>query len=318
MTSDGTAQVLQVGPLKESLARRLAGDFGAAVLPADPDARARFLGERGAEVRVAVTSGRVGVGGDLMAALPRLGAVVNFGVGYDSTDIVTARRRGIAVSNTPDVLTACVADTAVALALDVMRGFSAADRFVRSGAWGAGETFPLRRRLSGARVGVLGLGRIGRAIADRLAAFGCVVAYHSRHAVAAVPYSYAPSARDLAAGCDLLVVALPGGPGTERLVDREVLDALGPRGYLVNIARGSVVDEPVLVEYLAGGRIAGAGLDVFAREPQVPERLLALDNVVLLPHLASGTHETRADMERLVLRNLESFLKDGSLVTPVT
>lgn len=321
MTSDSTAPptpggVLQVGPLKPSLAATLATTYDAWVLPQGAEAEA-FLAEHGGSVRVAVTSGRVGVSGELMARLPALRAVCNFGVGYDTTDVATASQRGVLVSNTPDVLTDCVADTALGLALDVLRRLSEADRFVRRGDWAAGSTFPLARRLSGKRVGILGLGRIGRAIATRFEGFHCPISYHSRREVAGSTYSYVATPAELAAQVDILVVATSGGPDTERLVDREVLEKLGPDGFLVNIARGSVVDEDALVQLLVEGRLAGAGLDVFAEEPAVPDALLILDNVVLLPHLGSGTVETREAMERLTLDNLDSFLRDGTVLTPV-
>ncbi|MEQ3555029.1 2-hydroxyacid dehydrogenase [Pseudonocardia nematodicida] len=310
------SEVLVVGTLKPSLAETLTGSYGARTLPGDGPERDAFLAEHGGTVRAVVTTGRFGVDAALMDALPKLGAVVNFGVGYDTTDVDTAAARGILVSNTPDVLTDCVADTALALYLDTLRGFSAADRFVRDGRWEQ-EGFPLRRRASGRRVGILGLGRIGRAIATRLEALGATISYHNRRPVADVPYAYAESPVALAAGVDVLVVAASGGSGSAGLVSREVLTALGPDGHLVNVARGSVVDEHALVELLSSGGLAGAGLDVFADEPHVPERLRALDQVVLLPHVASGTVETRADMEALTLRNLDRFLHDGTVVTPV-
>jgi lactate dehydrogenase-like 2-hydroxyacid dehydrogenase len=252
-----------------------------------------------------------------MAALPKLGAVVNFGVGYETTDVDAAAARGIGVSNTPDVLTDCVADTAVGLMIDVLRQFSASDRYVRAGRWLAEGNYPLTRQVSGTSVGIIGLGRIGSAIALRLKAFGCTISYHNRCAVEGSPYQYVSSALELARGVDVLVVAAAGGSGTQRLVSRDVIDALGADGYLINIARGSVVDEDALVEALAAGRLAGAGLDVFVDEPNVPEALLTMDNVVVLPHVASGTVETRAAMEELTLRNLDTFLKTGQLVTPV-
>ena len=316
-TSPRHDRVLQVGGLKPSLTDTLRTRYDALVL-ADGADRADFLAAHADDVVVAVTSGRTGVGSDLMEALPRLRAVVNFGVGYDTTDVDQAARRGIAVSNTPDVLTDCVADTALGLTLDVMRGLSAADRFVRDGSWSTKGSYPLMRRVSGARVGILGLGRIGRAIATRFVAFGCPVSYHSRHRVDDVPYTYADTATALAASVDVLVVATSGGASTTGLVDRDVLAALGEHGYLVNIARGSVVDEEALVELLQAGRLAGAGLDVFADEPHVPVALTALDNVVLLPHVGSGTVETRAAMEQLTLQNLQSWLERGQLLTPVT
>jgi lactate dehydrogenase-like 2-hydroxyacid dehydrogenase len=306
-----------VGPLKPSLAETLRTDYKAQVLPEDAGERERFLGAEAADITVVVTSGRTGVDAALMAALPRLGAVVNFGVGYDTTDVDAAAERGVLVSNTPDVLTDCVADTAVGLMIDTLRRFSAADRYLRDGRWPVDGNYPLTRQVSNTRVGILGMGRIGGAIAKRLSAFGCTISYHNRNRVEGSPYTYAASPVELAGAVDVLVVAAAGGSGTLRLVGRDVLDALGADGYLVNIARGSVVDEDALVEALTQGRLAGAGLDVFAAEPHVPEALIALDNVVLLPHVASGTVETRAAMEALTLRNLDAFLTDGTLVTPV-
>lgn len=309
--------VLQVGPLKPSLSETLRTRYGAAVLPDDVGARARFLADAATRVTAVVTSGRTGVDADLMAELPSLGAVINFGVGYDTTDVDAASALGIGVSNTPDVLTDCVADTAVGLMIDAMRGFSAADRYVRAGSWPVDGNFPLTRQVSNTHVGVIGLGRIGGAIAKRLNAFGCTISYHNRREVDGSPYRYVGSPVELARDVDVLVVAAAGGSGTWKLVDAAVIEALGPRGYLINIARGSVVDEPALVDALANGRLAGAGLDVFADEPNVPAALFELDNVVLLPHVGSGTVETRAEMEALTLRNLDEFLARGRLVTPV-
>ncbi|RZL77311.1 MAG: 2-hydroxyacid dehydrogenase [Rhodococcus sp. (in: high G+C Gram-positive bacteria)] len=309
-------RVLKVGPLKPSLAATLTEKYDALDLPLG-DGHADFLAEHGESVTAVVTSGRTGVDAALMTALPNLGAIVHFGVGYDTTDVALAEELGIGVSNTPDVLTDCVADTAVGLLIDTLRGFSAADRFVRDGRWPAEGNFPLTRKVSGTRVGIVGLGRIGSAIAARLTGFGCTISYHNRNEVPGSPFTYVDSAAELAAGVDVLVVAAAGGKGTAKLVDREVLEALGPDGYLINVARGSVVDEDALVELLTDRKLAGAGLDVFAREPQVPEALLALDTVVLLPHVASGTTQTRAAMEALTLQNLDDYLADGTLTTPV-
>jgi lactate dehydrogenase-like 2-hydroxyacid dehydrogenase len=309
--------VLQVGPLQPSLEQRLRDDYAAYVLPDAPAERDEFLASHGAEITAAVTSGRTGVDAELMAALPNLGAVVHFGVGYDTTDVDAAAARGLAVSNTPDVLTDCVADTAVGLMIDTLRRFSAADRYVRAGKWPTGGVYPLAKKVSNTRVGIVGLGRIGNAIAKRLSAFGCTISYHNRREVVESPYEYVASPEELARGVDVLIVAAAGGADTRKLVSREVIDALGPDGYLINIARGSVVDEQALVAALADGRLAGAGLDVFVDEPNVPEALWSMDNVVVLPHVASGTVETRAAMEDLTLRNLETFLKSGDVVTPV-
>ncbi|MFI2427972.1 2-hydroxyacid dehydrogenase [Streptomyces sp. NPDC018955] len=311
----GPATVLQVSPLLPDLERSLAERHRTVRLHELPDPE-RFLRERGGDVVAAVTSARFGVGNALMDALPRLGAIMHFGVGYETTDVVRARARGIDVSNTPDVLTDCVADLAVGALIDVMRRMSEADRYVRAGRWSTAP-FPLASRVSGKRVGVLGLGRIGRAVARRLEGFGVEVSYCSRTPVPGVAYRRLPTARELAEACDALVVTVAGGAGTEGLVDAAVLDALGPDGHLVNVARGSVVDESALVAAVEAGRIAGAALDVFADEPNVPRALLDSDRVVLLPHIASATRETRAAMGDLVLRNVERFMTEGVLLTPV-
>ncbi|APU16543.1 MULTISPECIES: 2-hydroxyacid dehydrogenase [Actinoalloteichus] len=307
--------VLQVSPLLPSLTAALATGHRTVVLGEQPDPAA-YLAEHGAEVVAAVTTARIGVGNDLMDALPNLGAIVHFGVGYDTTDVIRARSRGIDVSNTPDVLTDCVADLAVGALIDVLRGLSAADRYVRRGDWQRGA-YPLTTKVSRKRVGILGLGRIGQAVARRLAGFDVELSYHSRRPVSAVPYRHVESATQLAADSDILVVTTSGGAETTGLVSEEVLAALGPSGYLVNVARGSVVDEKALVSALVERRIAGAALDVFVDEPNVPAELLDLDSVVLLPHIASGTHETREAMGDLAYRNLHQFMTDGTLVTPV-
>ncbi|MEV0672892.1 2-hydroxyacid dehydrogenase [Mycobacterium sp. NPDC050441] len=309
-------RVLQIGPLKPSLAATLRTDYQAYTLP-NGNARDAFLAEHAAEITAIVVSGVTRVDPNLMTALPNLKAVVNFGVGYDNIDVDAAAARGIGVSNTPDVLDDCVADTAVGLLIDTMRQFSAADRYLRAGRWVSDGNYPLTHQVSGSQVGILGLGRIGGAIATRLAAFGCSISYHNRRQIPDSPYQYVDSPVELAHRVQVLVVAAAGGPGTRHLVDREVLDALGADGYLVNIARGTVVDQDALVEALTHGRLAGAGLDVFTDEPNVPAALTELDNVVLLPHVASGTVETRAAMEALVLANLDRFLESGELVTPV-
>lgn len=251
-----------------------------------------------------------------MDRLPNLEIIANFGVGYDAIDIDAAKERGIRVTNTPDVLSDDVADLALALMLDVSRRLTFGDRYVREGKWEEGN-FPLQRKVSGRKVGILGLGRIGQAIASRASAFNMKVAYHGRHEKSDVPYEYHSSLVDLAKTCDFLVIACPGGPSTRHLVNREVLDALGPEGCLVNIARGSVVVEPELVKALAEGRLGSAGLDVFEDEPRVPEELKGMENVVLQPHVGSATFETRKDMAELVLTNLTAHFGGKELPTPV-
>ena len=304
--------IAQAGPLLESLERTLQDEYSVVRLP---DELAALDPADAAKVRAVVTSGRNGVPSELMAALPNLEIVTNFGVGYDTTDVAQAVARGIRVTHTPDVLTDCVADTALGLVLDVFRRFGASERFLREGRWESGG-FPLTRRFSGSTVGVLGLGRIGQAIARRAAAFDATILYTTRRPVEGVPWEHVASAVELARRSDVLVISVPGGAATENLVDAEVIDALGPEGFLVNIARGSVVDEDALIAALEDGRIAGAGLDVFAHEPHVPERLIR-DDVTLLPHVGSGTHETRRDMRDLTLANLRASLAGRPLPTPV-
>lgn len=308
--------VLRVGEFERTFEDELVARYEISRLP-DGAGRAQFLAEHGAEVHVLVTSGSPGVDADTIAALPNLEAIVNNGAGVDSIDLAAAKRRGIGVSNTPDVLSDTVADTALGLILMTLRRFGAADRYVRAGRWARDGQFPYARDLSGLQVGILGLGRIGSAIATRLLGFDCAIAYHNRHRVAGSPYRYADSPVELAESVDVLVVATTGNDNTRNLVDRNVLETLGPEGYLINIARGSVVDQDALVELVAGGGLAGAGLDVFVDEPNVPAELFNLDNVVLFPHIGSATARTRRAMALLAIRNLDSYLNSGELVTPV-
>ncbi|MDP4074655.1 2-hydroxyacid dehydrogenase [Acidovorax sp. A1169] len=280
---------------------------------ADPVA---FLAEHGASFTGVVTSASIGLKGEVIAALPRLQVISSFGVGFDALDIAAARARGIPVGYTPDVLNDCVADMAFALMLDVSRGVAASDRFVRRGEWPKARYAPLTR-VSGKRLGIVGMGRIGLAVAERATGFRMEVGYYNRRPVEGCALPRLESLLALAQWTDYLVLTVAGGASTRHMVNREVLDALGPKGYLVNVARGSVVDEAALVEALQQNRIAGAGLDVFENEPQVPAALMALDNVVLTPHTASATHETRRAMADLVLENLESFYATGAVRVPV-
>jgi lactate dehydrogenase-like 2-hydroxyacid dehydrogenase len=308
--------VLQVGELEPALAEALAIKYDALVLPSD-ESRDEFLTDHAASVRAIVDSGQIAVDAGLMNALPNVGAIIHCGDGYDTIDVDTAHRLGIGVSNTPDVLSDSVADTAVALMLMTMRRFGAAERYVRAGRWPVDGEYPLTRDVTGSRVGILGLGRIGSAIARRLNAFECVIAYHNRRELPGSRYRYAPSVVELAKSVDVLVLATSGGKDSRDLVGRDVMEALGPNGYLINIARGSVVDQDALVEFLANGWLAGAGLDVVAHEPIVPEELRELNNVVVLPHVGSATARTRAAMTDLVLRNLDEYLTNDTLATPV-
>lgn len=316
VTAKKVSGVLRVGEMEPTFAAELSARYEIPQLPGGPD-RTRFLTVHGAGVRVLVTSGSPGVDADTMAALPNLEVIVNNGAGVDLIDLEAAKRRGIGVSNTPDVLSDTVADTAVGLILMTLRRFGAADRYVRAGRWAREGAFPYARDVSGLQVGILGLGRIGSAIATRLLGFDCAIAYHNRHRIEGSPFRYADSPVELAESVDVLVIATTGDRNAHKLVDRAVLRALGPEGYLINIARGSVVDEDALVELLAAGELAGAGLDVFAEEPHVPAELIGLDNVVLLPHIGSATARTRRAMALLAIRNLDSYLSTGELVTPV-
>lgn len=308
-------RVLQNGRLMPRLEEDLAREFDVHPLWRERDPGA-FLAARGGEFTGMVTSAPTGASAALLDALPALKVIASFGVGFEKIDRATARGRGIAVSTTPDVLTDCVADLALGALIAVSRGLVAADRFVRRGGWSAGR-FPLATKVSGKRLGVVGLGRIGRAVARRAAGFDLELRYHGRRVAPDAPFPYEPSIVELARWADSLVLTCAGGPATRHLVSAEVLDALGPEGFLVNVARGSVVDEGALVEALVTGRLGGAALDVFEDEPHVPAELLGLDRVVLLPHVGSGTHETRGAMADLVLANLRSFYAGGRLVTPL-
>lgn len=261
-------------------------------------------------------SGESKVPGSLMAQLPSLKIVSVFGVGYDGVDIAAARERGIAVTHTPGVLSEDVADLALALMLAVARGLTAGDQHVRTGQWPQGG-LPLGRKVSGARLGIVGLGRIGTAIAQRAAAFGMRIAYTTRTEKSSTGFTYFSSVKALAAAVDFLVVITPGGAGTRHLINADVLQALGPQGYLINVARGSVVDEDALVAALSAGTIAGAGLDVFANEPHVPQALWALPNVVLTPHIASATVQTRQAMADLAFANMVAGVEGSPVLTLV-
>jgi lactate dehydrogenase-like 2-hydroxyacid dehydrogenase len=280
-----------------------------------PDPQA-LLAEVGPAIRAVVTTGAGGVAKAVVEALPGLELIAIRGVGTDKVDLEHARQRGVRVTTTPGVLTEDVADLAWALLLAASRRVCVADRFVRAGLWPT-QALPLARRVSGKRAGILGLGSIGQAIARRALGFGMSVAYTGRAPRPGVPYPFIASLVELAEASDVLFVAASGNPGTAGIVNAEVLDALGPDGILVNIARGSIIDEAALVEALRSGRIGAAGLDVFQREPQVPEALLTLDNVVLQPHLGSATAECRLDMGNLVLANLEAHFAGRPLPSAV-
>ncbi|NKE46231.1 2-hydroxyacid dehydrogenase [Roseomonas frigidaquae] len=310
MTAGVVLQAAPIGPLADRLLRE---ELGAVRLWDQPPG---WLAAQGASVRLLATSVRQGCDAAMLAALPNLRAVSSWGVGYDTLDVAAAHARGIQVANTPDVLDDCVADLAWGLLIATARRIPAADRHVSAGEWTTLGSFPLATRVSGKRLGILGLGRIGQAIARRGEGFAMEVRYHGRRPKD-VPYRFEPSLPALAAWCDMLVVACGGGPETHHLVSAEVLAALGPRGILVNIGRGSVVDQQALVAALEGGVIGGAGLDVLQGEPGAPAALRERDEVVITPHIGSATIETREAMERLVVDNLLAFLRDGRVLTPV-
>jgi hydroxypyruvate reductase len=308
-------EILVAGRMPPNVIPQLREQFTVHLLPQAPAEAAELLRERGGSIHGVTTNAVQGVPTELLDALPNLQVIASSGIGTDALNVERARARGIRVANTPDVLTEDVADMALGLMLAVSRRICVGDRSVRAGRWlqGMGLGF----RVSGKRLGILGLGRIGRALAVRAAAMNMHIGYHQRTRNHEVPYTYFDSPASLAEFADYLAVIVPGGAETENMVNREVLDALGPEGTLINVGRGSSVDEPELVRALVEGRIRGAGLDVFADEPNVPAQLLELESVVLAPHFASATVETRLAMGQLVVDNLRAHFRGEPLLTPV-
>jgi lactate dehydrogenase-like 2-hydroxyacid dehydrogenase len=281
---------------------------------ADPEAALRRLAPK---IRgVAAGSHQATVDAALMRRLPNLQIVASFGVGYDHVDAKWAGEHGIIVTHTPGVLDEEVADTAFGLMLATVRQLPQAERYLREGRWPSGP-FPLTASLRGRILGILGLGRIGKVIARRAVAFGLDVVYHGRKPQEGAPYLYYPTLIGMARACRILMVVAPGGAQTKNIVNREILEALGPDGVLINISRGSLVDEDALIEALAKRKILAAGLDVFAEEPNVPAALVALDNAVLLPHVGSASRHTRQAMADLVVANLYSWIDGEGPLTPV-
>lgn len=310
----GLPVVLMPGPMHPAVAEGLEGHCELIRLweESDPDA---VLAARRDEI-VAVATGGGRIDGPFLDRLPAVRIVASFGVGYDRIDANAAAERGVVVTNTPGVLDDEVADTALGLLLMTVRELPQAERYLRDGKWQDGP-YPLTRAtMRGRRMGILGLGRIGQAIADRVAPFGISVAYHNRRRKD-VGYRYYPSLLEMARDVDTLMIIIPGGDGTRHLVDAEVLKALGPDGILINVARGSVVDEQALVDALRANTILSAGLDVFEHEPKVHPDLLTLPNAVLLPHVGSATIPTRTAMGNLVVDNLRNWLAHGTPLTPV-
>jgi lactate dehydrogenase-like 2-hydroxyacid dehydrogenase len=308
--------VLMPAPMHEVVVDGCAERFELLRLWEAPDLEA-LLAERGADVVGVATGGHRRVDAELLDRLPNVQIVANFGVGYDSVDVDAASERGVVVTNTPNVLDDEVADTAMGLLLMTVRELGRAEQHLRAGKWGTEGPYPLTKAtMAGRRVGILGLGHIGEAIARRAEAFGMTVGYHNRNRKD-VPYRYYPSLLEMARDIDTLVIIVPGGAATRHLVDAEVLAALGPDGILVNIGRGTVVDEAALIAALRDGTIQAAGLDVYEDEPHVPQELLDLDNAVLLPHVGSASIPTRNAMAQLVVDNLASWFEKGTALTPV-
>ena len=309
--------VLLIGPEKPVIAKGLNSTFNVVKLP-DANAREKFFSDQAPRIRgmaVAATSERID--GPFMSRFARLEIVSSFGVGYDHIDAAWAGGHGITVTNTPDVLTEEVADTALGLLLCTVREFPQAERYLRSGHWLQGD-YPLSKAtLRDRTVGLLGMGRIGQAIARRLDAMRVPVVYHSRRPAPDIPYQHYPNLLDMARQVEVLLVITPGGAQTRNLINAEVLAALGRQGILINMARGSVVDEPALIKALQQGTILSAGLDVYAREPHVPPELIAMDNVVLFPHLGSASVTTRQRMDQLVVDNLLAWAAGKPPLTPV-
>jgi lactate dehydrogenase-like 2-hydroxyacid dehydrogenase len=281
----------------------------------DRDAFMASVGDKIRGLAVAYTANKIDAA--FMQKFPRLEQISSFGVGYDHIDARAAVERGVIVTNTPEVLNEEVADTALGLLLSTIREFPQADRYVRAGKWPAAG-YPLSKAtLRDRTIGIVGMGRIGKAIAKRLEAFGVPVVYHSRNPQAGVSYKYYPKLVDMARDVDTLMVIVPGGAATKNLINAEVLKALGPRGIVINMARGSVVDEPALIEALKTRTIHSAGLDVFVNEPEVPKELIAMDHIVLFPHLGSASEATRAAMDQLVVDNLLAWASGKPPLTPV-
>jgi len=308
-------EILSVGPFYAPSYEAMERDFTVHKLWQAKD-QAVLIREVSGRVRALQTSGNHGADAKLMDALPKLEIISHFGVGIDSVDLAAARQRGLIVTNTPDVLNECVADLAMGLTVATLRRISAGDRFVRAGSWLKGA-LPLAQKVGGKTMGILGYGRIGKAIAKRAEAFGMRIVYHGRKPQAGVAHKYYASLTEMARDCDVLMVICPGGAATHHIVNAEVLKALGPEGTLINVARGSVVDEPALVKALADGTLGAAGLDVFEAEPKVPEALFAMDQVVLQPHVGSATHETRKAMGDLTVDNLRAHFAGKPVLTPV-
>jgi lactate dehydrogenase-like 2-hydroxyacid dehydrogenase len=308
-------ELLVIGPYPDWDMRALEENYSVHRLWEAAD-RASFIAQHAEKIQAIATRGDLGASAEIMARLPNLRIVSVFGVGTDAVNLAFAREKNIKVTNTPDVLTGDVADLGMALLLDAARLMPKGDALVRSGKWPEGG-LPLTTRVFGKKVGVVGMGRIGQAFAKRAAGFDCEISYFSRNKNTGLPYHFFPSLLDLARNVEFLVVTLAGGDGTKNIINADVLKALGPDGILVNISRGSTVDEEALLAALETHALKAAALDVFWNEPSINPRFLALDNAVLHPHHASGTVETRRAMGQLVRDNLAAHFAGKPLLTPV-
>ena len=275
----------------------------------------KYLNDIKLEIDAIAVMGGYKITPNLMKSMPNLKIIACYGVGYDAIDINYAKSLGIRVTNTPEVLNDEVADTAIALMLCVYKKIIMADKFARNNSWINGD-FPLTKKFTGTKLGIVGMGRIGKAIAERAEAFKCEISYHSRNKKD-VNYKYFNNLNQLAKEVDTLCVITPGGKETEKLINSEILDALGEDGVLINVARGSVIDQETLIHYLENKLILAAGLDVYTNEPHIPQKLMSLANTVLLPHIASGTVETRNAMGQLVYDNIENYFEDKPLISAV-
>jgi lactate dehydrogenase-like 2-hydroxyacid dehydrogenase len=309
-------EIVLIGPLKPLVVKGLEAVCTVHKAAAAKDSEAFFAEHSGVRA-IACSATTERIPGSFMAGFPKLEIVSSFGVGYDHMDVKWAAAHGVIVTNTPDVLTEEVADTALGLLLSTVREFPQAERYLRAGKW-LERDYPLTKAtLRNRTVGMVGMGAIGQAIARRLQAFGVPVVYHTRRPRREVSYLHCPSLIEMARAVDILMVIVPGGPSTQNLINADVLDALGPDGILINVARGSVVDEPALIKALKDKRIMAAGLDVFAKEPAVPQELIAMDNVVLFPHLGSASVYTRGKMDQLVVDNISAWAAGKPPLTPV-
>lgn len=309
-------EILQIAPMMPHVEAAI-GDAYRVHRLWEADDRAALLRDVGAEIRGVATSGHHGIPPEIMDALPKLEIVASYGVGYDAIDTAACKARNVRVTNTPDVLNDAMAEITVGLMIALCRRIPQTDRYVREGRWEREGNYALTGELNGAHVGILGLGRIGGEIARRLQAFKMRISYHGRREQPYVPYTYYADLTEMARDVDWLVVIAPGSVETKHIVSRGVMEALGPEGSLVNVARGSLVDEAAMIELLASGGLGGAALDVFEAEPKMSEKLWGMDNVVLSPHQGSATVKTRTAMGDLVVRNLAAHFAGDPLPTPV-